>query len=69
MKGLALALIAFLPRTSSACAVCFGQGDNPDLPRAFTWGIFVLIGVTFLVLGTFVASVIRVEASRADDVE
>ena len=47
-----------------ACAVCFGAGDNPAIPRAFTWGILVLLGFTFLVLGAFAVSVYRLEARR-----
>ena len=59
-------LLFALARGARACTVCFGQGENPDLPRAFTWGVVLLIGVTFLVLGGFVATVIRVESGRAD---
>jgi hypothetical protein len=46
------------------CAVCFGAGDNPKLPLAFSWGIFLMMGLTFLILGTFVVSVMRMEARR-----
>ena len=49
----------FLP-----CAVCFGASDNPRIPLAYTWGIIILLGFTFLILGTFVASIIRLEARR-----
>ncbi len=37
-----------------ACAVCFGASDSPQT-QAQNAGIFVLLGVTGIVLGGFVA--------------
>ena len=37
-----------------ACAVCFGASDSPQT-QAQNAGIFVLLGVTGVVLGAFVA--------------
>ena len=37
-----------------ACAVCFGASDSPQT-QAQNAGIFVLLGVTGVVLGGFVA--------------
>lgn len=44
-----------------ACAVCFGQNDNPNLAKAYTWGIFVLMAFTMLILGAFTYAVFRME--------
>lgn len=48
-----------------ACAVCFGKSDNPNLPRAFTWGIFFLIVPIFFILAAFVYALYRMERARA----
>jgi len=57
-------ILCAAPGSVHACAVCFGQGDNPDLPRAFSWGVFLLLAATFGVLGTFVAGVHRIESRK-----
>lgn len=44
-----------------ACAVCFGQNDNPNLAKAFTWGIFILMAFTMLILGLFTYAVFKME--------
>lgn len=46
------------------CAVCFGLSDDPRIPAAFTWGIFLLMAVTFAVLGALVFAAWRIEARR-----
>lgn len=39
------------PITLSACPVCFGKTDNVNLVKAFTWGVALMLGFTFLILG------------------
>ena len=63
-----IALLAgalLLPSSASACAVCFGAGDNPNLVRAITLGIVVLLGAVFSVLTALVAAVWRIEKRRS----
>ncbi len=56
-------LSLLLPAKASACAVCFGAG-NDDVARALTIGIFMLIGSVFACLGAFVYSVYKIEKNR-----
>ena len=58
-------LAALAPRSLQACAVCFGKGNNADLSRAYSIGIFILMGFTFAILGTLGLTAYRIEARRA----
>jgi len=40
------------PRAAFACSVCFGQSDSP-MAKATNMGIFLMLGVVALVLGSF----------------
>ena len=65
MRAASLAfLLARLPRTASACAVCFGQNDNKTLGLAFYIGGAILLGCTFSLLGALVYSIMRLEKAR-----
>jgi len=46
---LAAAVMARLP-AGHACATCFGQSDAP-MAQGMNWGIMVLLGFIFAVLG------------------
>jgi hypothetical protein len=59
-----LAGSALLPRRAAACAVCFGAGSNPNVTRAITAGIVVLLATVFSVLTALVAAVWRIERRR-----
>ncbi len=48
------ALIALLPRSGLACAVCFGATDSP-LGKGLHWGVFALLVVVLFVLSAFAA--------------
>lgn len=54
---------------AAACPVCWGDSDSP-MARAANLGIFVLLGVTAVVLGWFVAVIlaIRHRARRHEEV-
>ena len=39
------------PHAAWACAACFGQSDSP-MAKGMNWGIFSLLAVVVLVLGT-----------------
>ncbi len=54
----------FVPSSLFACAVCFGQSDSGDLGRAYSFGVLILMGFTFLILGALVLTVYRIEARR-----
>ena len=59
------ALAAFLPSPLFACAACYGRSDDP-LAHGINWGIFTLLGIVVLMLGsiaTFFFFLIRREAS------
>lgn len=58
------AALLLLPSPLKACAVCFGQTDNAGLVSGLTWGIVVLLGATFLLIGWLVAAVWRIEKDR-----
>ena len=47
-----------------ACAVCFGQGDNPDVARAYAWAIAILLGCTFGILAFLCYAIYRIEVRR-----
>ena len=43
--------LAFQPRPLLACAACYGASDSP-MAKGMNWGIFSLLGVVAVVLGT-----------------
>ncbi|UPT75839.1 MAG: hypothetical protein M0D55_09290 [Elusimicrobiota bacterium] len=53
MRRLRLAaLLALLPGSAAACAVCFGgQSEAQGLVDGIWWGIVLLIAVTFTMVG------------------
>lgn len=59
-----LALSWAAPPPLKACAVCFGQTDNPDIGRAYSWGLLLMMAFTFALLATIVLAVCRLEAAR-----
>ena len=44
--------ISAVPRTTLACAVCFGQSDSP-MAWGVNMGVFLMLGVTGAVLAGF----------------
>jgi len=48
--GLLLALV-FSPNPLFACAACYGASDSP-IAKGMNWGIFSLLGVVAVVLGS-----------------
>lgn len=58
--------ILSLSRAASACPVCFGKtSDNAGLFAGLTWGLFILLGCTFLIIAKLAAVVMNVEKARA----
>jgi hypothetical protein len=54
LKHLAAALLgaaAFQPASLFACAACYGASDSP-MAKGMNWGIFSLLGVVVMVLGS-----------------
>jgi hypothetical protein len=47
----ALFAVAFQPASLFACAACYGASDSP-LAKGMNWGIFSLLGVVTVVLGS-----------------
>lgn len=47
-----------------ACAVCFGQTGNPDIGRAYFWGILVMLAFTATLLAAIGFTFYRIEAAR-----
>ena len=61
-----MSLLALLPASLlSACPVCFGASDQPDLGSAFRWGIVLLLAATGLMLAGIIAAVRRIEKARS----
>ena len=46
-----LSAIALQPASLFACAACYGASDSP-LAKGMNWGIFSLLGVIVMVLGS-----------------
>jgi len=46
-----LGAIALHPASLFACAACYGASDSP-LAKGMNWGIFSLLGVVVMVLGS-----------------
>lgn len=63
MIRLLLLTLLILPRTASACAVCFGDPDSP-LAKGLSWGVLSLLAVVLLVLGGIAAFFVHM-AKRA----
>jgi hypothetical protein len=64
---LAAAMAALSPSPLFACAACYGRSDDP-LAHGINWGIFTLLGIVGLMLGTiatFFVFLIRREAAQA----
>lgn len=53
-----------LARAAQACTVCFGGGEG-RLSQGLTWGILLLITVTFSILAVLTIAVLRIEKRRA----
>ena len=47
----ALCVLAFQPHSLFACAACYGASDSP-MAKGMNWGIFSLLGVVAVVLGS-----------------
>ena len=61
----ALAALALRPENALACAVCFGQDvENKGLASGLSWGLVLLLGSTFAILGVLTAAVMRIERGR-----
>ncbi len=43
--------LAFQPHSLFACAACYGASDSP-MAKGMNWGIFSLLGVVAMVLGS-----------------
>lgn len=63
---IAAAACAALPTAASACAVCFGQADGTGWGRGFLWGLVILLGATFAILGVLAATVARIERMKEE---
>ncbi|MBI5629504.1 MAG: hypothetical protein HY921_01330 [Elusimicrobia bacterium] len=66
-KALAPAAVLWLlsPAAAHACAVCFGQPQQSGLFRGLGWGLVVLLGFTFSILGALAWTMWRIERNRA----
>ena len=68
VPGVVWAMLAVaVPSPLFACAVCFGQSDNAAIGRAYSVGIFILMGFTFLIMGALAVTAYRIEARRATE--
>jgi len=54
------AAIAACPSAAAACSVCFGADPKSPWAASINGGIFVLLGVTAVVLGWFVAVILTI---------
>ncbi len=64
MAALWLALLPSAP--AAACAVCFGLSDNPNIGKAISIGILMLLAATFALLAAITVTVYRIERARND---
>lgn len=66
MRTLPLLGSLLAPSPLWACATCFGANDNaPGLARGLVWGLFILLGATFGILGALTYAVAQIEKRRA----
>jgi hypothetical protein len=64
----AAALLAALPGSAAACAVCFGgAASNKGLLDGIWWGIVVLLTVTMFMVGGIGWLLYKVEKDRPAD--
>lgn len=64
----AAAMLAALPGSAAACAVCFGgSASNKGLLDGIWWGIVVLLTVTMLMVGGIGWLLYKVEKDRPAD--
>lgn len=67
MSRLALAGLAWLaPSAARACATCFGRDAEAGLLAGLNWGIAILAGSTFLLVGGIVYGAWRIERRREE---
>jgi heme/copper-type cytochrome/quinol oxidase subunit 2 len=50
IPGLMLAVLVSVPMDAAACAVCFGNAEDP-ITKSIAWGILFLLAVIVSVLG------------------
>ena len=66
-KFLAVALLSVIvPSLAHSCAVCFGGQADPNVVKAYSWGLFMLMGFTFAVLGAFGYAVWKLEIRQRE---
>ena len=53
-----LALVAFAPAKTFACAACYGGDIDSPMADGMNWGIFTLLAVVGTVLGAFLTFLI-----------
>ncbi|GEM_PF-4916989 len=47
------------------CAVCFGKSDNPNIVKAFSFGIIILLGCTLAAMTLIAYMFYKIEKNRA----
>lgn len=68
MISKALAVIALLPGSAAACAVCFGKADGSQgLFDGIWWGIVLLLMTTMCMVTGIGWLLWKVEKSRTED--
>ncbi len=50
---------------SLGCAVCFGKSDNPNIVKAFGFGIVILLGCTLAAMVFIAYMFYKIEKHRA----
>lgn len=63
MRFAALLSLSAVP--AAACPSCMGRADASGVYAGFWWGIVILLGVTFTLVGGFAYTLWRVERARA----
>ena len=60
-KSLPVLLGLCLPASLEACAVCFGRQGSQNLIKAYTWGLFLMLGFTFFLMSALALTIYRIE--------
>lgn len=59
-------LLVLLATNAHACAVCFGQTGDPNISRAYFWGIILMLGVTAGLLAAIGIAIYRIELAHRE---
>jgi len=61
-----MCLLTLLAGPLHACAVCFGETGDPNISRAYFWGIVLMLACTASILAALGLAIYRIELAHRE---